>query len=369
MRKYYSVILSIVLLAGAIYIFKLANASKVKQKPPAEKIIASVYIDTVQNKNIPIIISATGSVTAKHKVELFSEVQGILKPSKKDFKSGTNYTKGELLLSIADDEFLASLQAQRSSLFNAITAILPDIRLDFPNEYPKWQAYLNSFNIQHTTPKLPETSSEKEKLFISGKSIYTNYYQVKNAEVRLSKYQIKAPFSGILTESLVNSGTLIRVGQKLGEFIDPTVYEMQLAINASYASYLTIGKTVELEALEGSATYSGTVVRVNGKVDQATQTINVFIEIKDTSIKDGMYLEAKLNAKNETDALEISRKLLQNERQIYAVKDSTLQLIDVIPVFFNKETVVIKGVENGTLILTKSVPGSYAGMKVKPLSN
>lgn len=369
MRKYYSVILGIVLIIGAILIFKLATSSKVKEKPPIDKIIASVYIDTVKNKDIPILISATGSVTAKHKVELYSEVQGILKLSRKDFKSGTSFTKGEILLSISDDEFLASLQAQRSSLFNAITAILPDIRLDFPAEFPKWQAYLASFNIQNTTPKLPETSSEKEKLFISGKSIYTNYYHVKNSEVRLAKYQLRAPFSGILTESLVNSGTLIRVGQKLGEYIDPSVYEMQLAVNASYASYLTVGKTVQLKTLEGTESFSGKVARVNGKVDQATQTIQVFIEIADKTIKDGMYLEAQVTAKNEPEAIEISRKLLLNDNKVYAVKDSTLYLIDVIPVFFNQETVVLKGIENGTIILKKSVPGSYAGMKVKPFTN
>lgn len=369
MRKYYSVIIGIALLIGAIFIYKLATTSTAKQKPEAEKVITAVYIDTVQNTDVPIVIAATGSVTAKNKVELYSEVQGILKPSVKDFKSGTFYNKGEVLLSISDDEFLASLQAQRSALFNSITAILPDIRLDFSSEFPKWQAYLANFNIQQSTPKLPEVKSEKEKLFISGKSIYTNYYTVKNAEVRLSKYQLRAPFAGILTESLVNSGTLIRVGQKLGEFIDPSVYEMQVAVNASFASYLTVGKTVQLTTLEGTGSFAGKVVRVNGKVDQTTQTINVYIEINDKAIKDGMYLEARLNAKHEKDAVELPRKLLQNNNQIYAVKDSILYLVDVIPVFYNKETVVVKGIENGTIILKKSVPGSYAGMKVNPLTN
>lgn len=369
MRKYYSVFVGTALIIGAIFIYKLATTSTTKQKPATEKMVTAVYTDTVQNNNIPIVITATGSVTAKNKVELYAEVQGILKSTSKDFKSGTFFHKGEVLLSIADDEFLASIQAQRSALFNAITAILPDIRLDFPTEFQKWQTYLANFNIQQSTPKLPEPKSDKEKLFISGKSIYTNYYTVKNAEVRLSKYQLRAPFTGILTESLVNAGTLIRVGQKLGEFIDPTIYEMQVAVNASFASYVTVGKTVQLSSLEGAESYTGKVVRVNGKVEQTTQTINVFIEIIDKTIKDGMYLEAKINAKHEPDAIEFSRKLLQNNNQVYAVKDSTLYLIDVKPVFYNKETVVVKGIENGTIILKKSVPGSYAGMKVNPIKN
>lgn len=368
MKKYYSIFIGIVLLVSAILIFKFLTTDKNKPKPVVNKAIASVYAYTIQNKEVPIIIMATGSLTAKNKIELYAEVQGVLKMGSKEFKPGTYYAKGETFLSISDEEFAASIQSQRSALYNAITAILPDIRLDYPQEFLKWQSYLTSFNIQKTTPKLPETTSEKEKLFISGRSIYTNYYNVKNAEVRLSKYQLKAPFNGVLTESLVNPGTLIRVGQKLGEFIDPSVFEMQIAVNASYASYLTVGKSVQLNTLEGNQKFQGKVIRVNGKVDQTSQTINVFIEVSDKNLKDGMYLEAQLNTKNEQDAIEISRKLLVNNNQVFIVSDSILKLVDVNPVYFNKETVVIKGLVNGSTILSKSVPGAYDGMKVSIIS-
>lgn len=368
MKKYYSIFIAIVLLFGAVFIFKLLTAEQGKVKPIKEKAVTAVFVDTITNSEIPIVIVSTGTLVAKNKIELYAEVQGVLKMSSKEFKPGTYYAKGETFLSIADDEFAASLQSQRSALYNAITAILPDIRLDYPQEFPKWQTYLANFNIQKSTPKLPETNSEKEKLFISGRGIYTNYYNLKNLEVRLTKYQLKAPFNGILTESVVNPGTLIRVGQKLGEFIDPAVFEMQMAINASYASYLTVGKSVKLYALEGDQQFTGNVVRVNGKVDQTSQTINVFIEVRDKNLKDGMYLEAHLTTKNERDAIEISRKLLVNNQQVFTVKDSILQLTEVNPVYFNKETVVIKGIENGTTILSKSVPGAYDGMKVTIIS-
>ena len=53
---------------------------------------------------------------------------------------------------------------------------------------------------------------------------------------------ISAPFSGILTEALVTEGTLIRNGQKLGEFIDPSDYEMEVNISKSYANLLKVGE-------------------------------------------------------------------------------------------------------------------------------
>ena len=64
----------------------------------------------------------------------------------------------------------------------------------------------------------------KENYFISGRGIVSSFYNVKNLEQRLSKYNISAPFNGILVEALVTEGTLIRNGQKLGEFAPTRTY-------------------------------------------------------------------------------------------------------------------------------------------------
>ena len=257
---------------------------------------------------------------------------------------------------------------QRVIFYNAIAAIMPDLRLDFPEVYPKWQSYLNGFDLNKPTPKLPEMKSEKENFFITGRSIVSSYYNVKNLEQRLSKYVLAAPFNGILTEALVTEGTLIRNGQKLGEFIDPTTYEMEVAISKTYADLLKIGETVSLNNIEQTKNYSGTVTRINGNVDATTQTITAYLEVKDASLKEGIYLEANLNARNENNAIQINRNLLVDEKQIFVVKDSLLDIIDVKPVYFSDTKVVLKNVPDGTIMLSKPIPGAYAGMLVQPKS-
>ena len=77
-----------------------------------------------------------------------------------------------------------------------------------------------------------------------------------------------------------------------------------------------------------------------------------------------MYLEANLNTRNEVDAIEIDRSLLQEDK-IFVVRDSILDMIEVQPVFFSDKKVVLKDVPDKTVILSKSVPGAYAGMLVK----
>jgi hypothetical protein len=51
--------------------------------------------------------------------------------------------------------------------------------------------------------------------------------------------------------------------------------------------------------------------------------------------------------------------------QIFVVRDSILDLIDVNPVYFTDKKVVLKNVPNGVVIVAKPISGAYAGMLVK----
>tara|TARA_R110002049_G_scaffold180788_2_gene347807 strand:+ start:4165 stop:5304 length:1140 start_codon:yes stop_codon:yes gene_type:complete len=369
LRKIILSVLGVAFIVGAFIFANYLIDNKNKPKPIIPKVVKTVLVDTVKNTAIPIVISANGNLTSKQRVELYSEVQGIFKSGSKLFKPGQKFNKGEALIRLDASEYYASVQSAKSSLYNSVAAIMPDLRLDFPDVFPKWQAYLNGFDLNKSTPKLPEISNEKENYFITGRGIVSAYFNVKNLEQRLSKYRIIAPFNGILTEALVTEGTLVRNGQKLGEFINPSVYEMEVAISKSFADVLKEGENVRLTNLEHTKTYEGKVSRVNGSIDATTQTITVYIEVKHSDLKEGMYLEANLNAEKIENAIEIDRNLLLDSEEIYIVNDSLLDVISVKPAHFSNEKVVLKEVPNGTIILRKPVPGAYAGMHVKAAKN
>jgi multidrug efflux pump subunit AcrA (membrane-fusion protein) len=188
-------------------------------------------------------------------------------------------------------------------------------------------------------------------------------------ETKLNKYNLRAPFNGVLTETTVTNGSLVRAGQKLGEFIDTSIFELEVNINEAYAYLMKKGNKVTVSSLSKSTTWEAVVVRVNAKVNQTTQTVKVFLQVKGEGLKDGMYLNADLQTKKIDNAIEISRRLLVDNSKVYTVKDSILELVDVNPVYFGNETVVVKGLENGTAILAKSLPGAYEGMLVKTLND
>lgn len=365
LRKIILSLLGVVLIVAALFIGRAISSSKKRQRPIPEKVVKTVFTDTVQNETVQIVIPANGNLVAKRRVELYSEVQGVFLTHSKLFRPGQEYRKGEALIRIDASEYRASVQSAKSNLYNSVAAILPDLRLDFPDVFNKWEGYLQSFDLSKPTPELPKTETDKENYFITGRGIISSYYNVKNLEQRLGKYNIRAPFSGILTEALVTEGSLIRNGQKLGEFIDPGVYEMEVALSKAYANLLKVNEEVLLNNLDNTEEYTGKVTRVNGRIDANTQTITAFVEVRNPALKEGMYLEANLNAKQEEDAYEINRNLVLEGGQIFIVRDSILDVINVNPVYFSDTKAVVKNIPDGTVILSKPVPGAYAGMQVK----
>ncbi|MGC1515874.1 MAG: HlyD family efflux transporter periplasmic adaptor subunit [Maribacter sp.] len=369
MRKIIFTALGIGLIIVSIFLARFIIDSKKTFKPKATKVVKTVFTEVVENSTVPIVVTANGNLTAKQRVELFAEVQGVFKQGSKLFKVGQSYAAGQTIINIDAEEYAASVQSAKSNLFNQLTSIMPDLRLDYPGIYSKWQTYLNNFDMSKSTPALPELVSEKEKFFISGRGILTSYYNVKNLEQRLSKYRIAAPFSGVLTEALVTEGTLVRAGQKLGTFINPEVYELEVAVSKTYTDLLKLGEAVELTNLGDNTTYEGKVSRINGSIDQASQTVKAFIEVKDENLREGMYLEANLDAKKEENAIEIDRSLLLEGNRIFVVRDSVLDIIEVQPVYFSDKRVVLKNVPDGITIMSKPLIGAYTGMAVKIYSD
>ena len=358
--------LALIGLALSIFLAKNLIDNKASAVAPARKIIKEVVVQKALNGPVTISVPAQGLVTAKKRIEIYSEVQGVFRMGAQLFRTGQSYQSNEILIQIDAAEYLANVKSSRTNLYNQIAAILPDIRLDFSKEYPTWLAFLNAINVDKNLPDMPEMSDENLKLFVSGRGVLGAYYSVKNLEQRLSKYQVRAPFNGVLTEALVTEGTLVRSGQKLGEFIQPGLYELMVSIPKSYALKLNQGATVSLSNMEGTQSFTGKVVRLNAKVDPSTQTTSVAIEINDPNLYEGVYLKATLAGNTLQNAISLPRALISEGNTIFALENNTLKAIQVTPLHYSEGQVVVAGIPEGLEILAKPLLGAYEGMTVNP---
>jgi len=367
-RKIILPLAGLLLVVAAVFLASKLVSSNKQPQVAIEKTVKSVFAREAVLQTLPVKVTSNGRLVAKRRVELFSEVQGVLLLKDRAFRAGQTYQKNDTILAIDATEFRASVQSAKSNFLNTLSTTLADIALDFPEVYDKWSAYVTSFDLNKTTPELPDFNSEKERFFVSGRGIVNAYYNVVNLETRLSKFVIRAPFNGALSAATVTEGTLVRSGQNLGTFIEGEQYEIEIPIAASYASFVALGKQVELTSLDQSQQFEGTVVRVNPAIDQETQMISVFVAVKSNSLKEGQYLRTVLEVQSVEQAVEVDRSLLLDSNELFVIRDGILDLITVTPVHFNENTVIVQGVEEGEVLLDKPLPGAQKNMPVKVIA-
>lgn len=368
MKKRQVVIIStsiLILVIGKLISNVLAEPAEKKSKAKTTS-IATVFTDTVKNDSIPVYVTSTGALEALKRLELYSEVQGVMMADNGKFKAGNAFKKGELLVGIRSNEQEAQLYAQRSNFEGTITSIMPDLKSDFPNYFELWNSYLKSFTVQKSVAELPKVSDDKLNSFLVGRGIYSSYHSLKNLEIINSKYNITAPYDGVLTAANADPGTVIRPGQSLGVFIQPYLYELETSTDALTAELLTVGQEVEL-TMDGLSDkrWIGKIDRIVKAIDKSSQMNTFFVKVEGKDLKEGMFLQAKVQAKRISNAFQLSRSALVDNNQVFIVKEGKLALRNIENRFYNQDQAVISGLNDGDMVLTKVPPAAFEGMEVK----
>ena len=329
--------------------------------------LTSVYIEVVKNDSNKIEIERNGKLQSSNRISIISEVQGIKKKNRnKSFKEGERFNKDETLIKINSDEFNSTVKQSRSELKNLIASVLPDIKIDYAENFNNWKNYFDNLSVEEPISKIPESASEKENLFLVGRGIESTYYKVKNLEERLSKYDIKAPFSGILVKGNISEGAFIVPNQILGEFIDPNNFEVGVNIPVNFIDKIKLNQSVSIISGGNKDDIMGKIKRINRKVDEMTQTVKIFIEFNNRDLFEGKFVEVKIPLGVIPNSELIPRSLLINDKYVFvANKDNKISKVNVQPLFYNKDNVIVTGLEDGTRLITSNVSGIYEGMKIK----
>jgi len=329
--------------------------------------LTSVYVEVVKNGSNKIEIERNGKLKSSNRISIVSEVQGTKKKNRnKSFKEGVSFKKDETLIEINSAEFNSTVKQSRSELKNLIASVLPDIKIDYAENFNEWKSYFDNLSVENPISKLPNSSSEKENLFLVGRGIESAYYKVKNLEERLSKHKIKAPFDGVLVKGNISEGEYIVPNQMLGEFIDPNNFEVSVSIPVNHIEKIKLNQSVSIISNDNKNTITGKIKRINRKVDEMTQTIKIFIEFNNKNLFEGKFVEVKIPLGIIPNSQIISRSLLINDNYVFiANEDNKISKINVTPLFYNKENVIVSGLNDGARLITSNVSDIYEGMKIK----
>jgi len=359
-------VIAVIVLIGTVFAFKYISKGKDGVKKSGKEVVKVAMYKVVKNETLPLTVEASGQLKAKNTFDMYSEVTGVLKSGTKEFRTGTKYRKGELMIRIDDSEVKAQLFSQRSDFQNLITSLLSDIKIEFPAEFNKWESYLNNFEIEKNIKSLPKLSSKKEKYFVSGKKVFSQYYSIKNLEARYAKYTLRAPFNGVVTETSLRPGGLVRGGQKMGVFSNMDVFELEVSVKASDAVYIKVGNEVNIVSPDMKQDWKGKIVRINGAIDLNSQTVSVFIETKSKGLKAGMYLDAVMKSTSIDNAILLPRSILHNNTYVYLIKNNMLVEHEIAAIKLNEKSVMVNNLHNGDLLVSRNVSGAFPGMIVDP---
>ena len=139
-----------------------------------------------------------------------------------------------------------------------------------------------------------------------------------------------------------------------------------VALPKSYVDNVEVGAKVSLKSVDDDQTYQGVIKRINAQVNTQTQSVAVYIQVKNSKLKEGMFLEAQIEAKEFDNVFSINRGLLNDDKQLYVVVANKLQLKTVVPLHFTETLAIVRGLENSDEIVAQPLIGAYVGMEVLP---
>jgi membrane fusion protein (multidrug efflux system) len=327
----------------------------------------AVQVSQVEYRSREISLSTLGRVVSANAVDVIAEVQGQILPGEVPLKTGRSFRKGQVLFQVNDEEARFTLFAQKSDFLTLIAGVLPEVMLDYPDSYPVWQAYFDQLAVEKPLPPLPEIANSQQKVFFSTKGIFSQYYSLKSAEERLTRYTVKAPFSGSFLEVLQEVNTVTNPGNRVARIARSGSLELEAPISRGDLEFVKAGVEVKVMAESGGKGWRGRINRIASSMDPNTQSVNAYITFSapGQQVFDGQYLRIEIPGTRIRDVMEIPRKAIINQNQVYVVNDSSrLEIATVQIEKVTQESLFFSGLPSGQQVVNEALFNAYENMPV-----
>ncbi|MBU0985383.1 MAG: efflux RND transporter periplasmic adaptor subunit [candidate division Zixibacteria bacterium] len=356
----------VIVVAGFLAMVGLISLKSTPEKRAAVVQPKSVETKIVSMSEIMTTVTAYGRVSSAQPVELYSEVVGVLEPGDVPFRPAQSFSRGDLLIKVDNRQATLDLNSKKSDLLTALATVLPEIKVDFPDEYRVWQEYFNRCSFDTELDPLPETSNQKIKLFLSRFNVYKLYFSVRDAEIKLEKHRIYAPFDGSIVTTQLRSGATVRSGSLLGQIINLEQLEVEVPVAAEDLPWIDDTRPVTFTSTELPGEWAGKIVRVGSTIDTKTQTVPVYVRIDDrdvSSLVTGVFLEAHIPGRGIKQAVSLPRKALYADQYVYLVRNGVFEYQPVSVARRQTDSVILNGgiVEGDTLVV-QLLQGITSGM-------
>ncbi|MCK4773985.1 MAG: efflux RND transporter periplasmic adaptor subunit, partial [Candidatus Krumholzibacteria bacterium] len=131
-------------------------------------------------------------------------------------------------------------------------------------------------------------------ILASRSGVATARAALERARINLERTEIRAPFSGVVTELLLSDGEHVTIGQTICTLVNNTDLEAEVGVLESDIGFLDIGRPALLVLPALDDTLNVTVDVISPRFDRDSRTCQVLLRLKNASgnIRPGMYVRA-----------------------------------------------------------------------------
>jgi RND family efflux transporter MFP subunit len=393
-----------VALAGAAlatgFLAGCSNAQNPQAGTPPPETETTVGVSPVTRKPIERQLTLSSELRPFQEIDVYAKESGFVKTLLVDY--GSRVKQDQLMATLEIPELVALLQQDAAAIRSATDQIA-----HARNEVDRLEKQHNVYHLQAermkgVVEKQPGLLAQQEIDDAVGKDLAAEA-QIEAAKSTVETYQsqldvakakeqhdrvlydyaqIRAPFSGVVTQRYANLGTLMQAGTSsstqslpLVRLSEDDVFRLVIPVPESYVKYIRIGDPVEVRVPSlQSKTFTGSVIRFSVDVTPDTRTMHTEVDVKNPShvLIPGAYAEATLTLERRNDALVVPLQAVNqgsgNQATIYLVDQNNRLQERRITVGLQtaNDAEVLSGLNEGDRVVVSDHSGLKAGAMVKP---
>jgi len=352
---------------GAGWWFGKSNSQEAQAKRAPQAI--AVATARAESRDVPVLLTANGTVTALQTVDLRSQVTSTVREV--HIREGQDVSRGDLMFSL-------DARADEANIRKAEAQVAKD-RSDLATAQRNLDRQRELFNTKFISQAALDTAQNQVDT-INGQ-LAVDQAALESARVARGYTEIRAPFSGRTGTIGVRAGSLVQPGGSSPGTpalvtvtqIDPiavafTLPEKELS---GLQQALAAGPVeVTVQAQSGGEARKGKVSFVDNAVDNVSGTIRVKAEFtnKDTRLWPGMYVNVHLAPRTLKDATVVPAQAVQTgpENRFVFVVDAERK-VESRPVkvaHVDEKIAVVEGIAPGVKVVIEGAQNLRSGASV-----
>ncbi len=308
--------------------------------------------------------TVSGRIAATKTARLSTRMMGYV--TRVPVQVGQQVRKGQLLVAIQNDGIQAKMGQTEAGIAQA--------RAAFENAERDYQRFQNLFASQSASQK--ELDDMRSRYEMAKAQLEAAREMKKEVAAEMSYVEIRAPFSGEVTQTYVEAGDLASPGMPLVAMENPKQFEVRAMVPENEIAEVAEGLEVDVQAksiglhLKGEVTELSTSAMGTGGQYLAT----ISLPATASGLRSGMYASVRFPRSSETvtetGSLLVPREALVNRGQltgVYTVSQSDRALLRWVRTgrAFGNQVEVLSGLQAGESLVVAADSKLYNGAPVR----